>query len=158
MTAALPQQIKAAQSRSCAILQRNGHVLLTRGVADDFWALPGGRLDPGEMSDEALVRELGEEIGVTGVRVRRLVWVVENRFAYQGSNYHEVGFYYVVDMPPAACPLREGEFRGREAHIVFQWFPLTSVVALDVRPAFLRTRLMGLPEDVEYVRVDQLAR
>ncbi len=158
MTDALAHRAKSANPRSCAILLRDGHILLQRGVADDFWALPGGRLDPGEMSDEALVREIDEELGVAGVRVRRLVWVVENRFPYRGSNYHEVGFYYVVDMPPAACPLREGEFKGREAHILFQWFPLTNVVALDVRPAFLRNRLTSLPEDVEYARVDQLER
>lgn len=63
----------------------------------------------------------------------------------------------MADLPPAACPLREGEFRALEAHNIFRWFPLTSVVALDIKPPFLRTRLTDLPAGVEYLRVDRLA-
>ena len=148
---------RSAQARACAILQREGHVLLHRGVNDAFWALPGGRLDPGEMSDEALVREMKEELGVDGLRIRRLVFVIENRFAYNGANWHEIGFFYVADLPPAACPLREVEFRALEPHNIFRWFPLTNIVATDVRPPFLRTRLANLPSDVEYLKIDQLA-
>lgn len=148
---------RSAQARTCAILQRQGHVLLHRGVNDAFWALPGGRLDPGEMSDEALVREMKEELGVAGLRIRRLVWVIENRFLYNGAHWYEVGFYYVADLPPAACPLREGEFRALEEHNIFRWFPLSSVVALDIKPPFLRMRLTDLPAEVEYLKVDQLA-
>lgn len=84
---------RSAQSRTCAILQQEGHVLLHRGVDDRFWALPGGRLDPGEMSDEALAREMKEELGVERIRIRRLVWVIENRFAYGSGTYHEIGFF-----------------------------------------------------------------
>lgn len=36
------------------------------------WALPGGRLDPGETSQEAALRELHEEVGITSSAVRVL--------------------------------------------------------------------------------------
>ncbi len=36
------------------------------------WALPGGRLDPGETSQEAALRELHEEIGIASSAVRVL--------------------------------------------------------------------------------------
>jgi 8-oxo-dGTP diphosphatase len=45
-------------------------VLLGRRAANrefypDVWDVPGGHLEPGETSEQALVRELREEIGVT---------------------------------------------------------------------------------------------
>jgi len=53
-----------------ALLSRDGRILLgkraaTRAWYPDVWDLPGGHREPGETYDEALARELGEEIGVT---------------------------------------------------------------------------------------------
>lgn len=53
-----------------ALLRRDGRILLgkraaTRAWYPDVWDIPGGHCEPGETYDEALTRELGEEIGVT---------------------------------------------------------------------------------------------
>jgi ADP-ribose pyrophosphatase YjhB (NUDIX family) len=150
-------QATTALARACAIMIREGHVLLTRGLRDDFWAIPGGALDPGEMSHEALRRELAEELAVSDARIGRLVWLAENRFAYAGRRYCSIEFYYLVDLRGDACPLRAGEFMGRESHIAFCWQALTDAPSIDIRPRFLRTRLGNLPSSLEYLRVDEPA-
>jgi len=52
----------------CPIIENNGEVLLCkmaddRGVFPGQWALSGGGMEPGEKLEEALLREIGEELG-----------------------------------------------------------------------------------------------
>lgn len=53
----------------CPIIQNNGEVLLCkmaddRGVFPGQWALSGGGMEPGEQMEDALLREIAEELGV----------------------------------------------------------------------------------------------
>jgi 8-oxo-dGTP diphosphatase len=57
------------------LLERDGRVLMLRQPHRVGWSLPGGLLDRGESSADAVVRELGEELGVQ-VEVGRPVTVV----------------------------------------------------------------------------------
>ncbi|TFD02738.1 NUDIX hydrolase [Cryobacterium sinapicolor] len=54
---------------SCGLLVRAGHVFLvhrspSKAWFPDVWDLPGGHVEAGESSQQALVRELREELGV----------------------------------------------------------------------------------------------
>ena len=56
---------------AAAVVWRDGRVLLTRrppgGPFGLKWEFPGGKLEPGETTEQALVRELREELGVGSV-------------------------------------------------------------------------------------------
>jgi 8-oxo-dGTP diphosphatase len=62
-----PRSIEVA----AAVVWREGRVLLTRrppgGPFGLKWEFPGGKLEPGETAEQALVRELREELGVGSV-------------------------------------------------------------------------------------------
>jgi ADP-ribose pyrophosphatase YjhB (NUDIX family) len=136
---------------------RDDHVLLSRGDNENFWTLPGGHIEPGEMSDQALLREVAEELGVANIRLDRLIWIVENRFIYQAQCRHEVGFYYLAELPADALPISSSEFAGFEPGVRFRWFPVSEITDLDIRPRFLRERMSPLPDRLEHLQVDETA-
>jgi ADP-ribose pyrophosphatase YjhB (NUDIX family) len=65
--------------------------------ADDevFCRPPGGGVEFGETTTDAVVREFEEELGAT-VDVEAFLGVVENRFRFAGDAHHEHCFVYAV--------------------------------------------------------------
>ena len=53
---------------ACALLDREGTVLLAKRPAGrplaGLWEFPGGKVEAGEQPEEALIRELREELGI----------------------------------------------------------------------------------------------
>ena len=136
-----------------------GKVLLHRAEFDDFWVLPGGSCEFNEESHQALSRELNEELNAT-VKVTSLLWVVENFFAYDGKFVHELGLYYSFDFVSTSEKFYESKkFEGTEIHpktkkpfkLYFEWFSFDELANLSIKPNFLKTRLLQLPESVERV-------
>ena len=80
-----------------AIVRRGDEVLVERGYDDVrrevFYRLPGGGIDFGETGAEAVVRELGEELGADA-EVIRYVETVESIFEYRGEPGHEISRFY----------------------------------------------------------------
>src|ERR1700674_2019718 len=133
--------------RTAAIAIHRNHVLLHRAESEDFWAPPGGRVEFGESAEDALRREMAEEIELE-IRVERLVWVVENFFSYSGERHHGLGFYFLVNLPPGTSKLDVGQpFFGYEPNVrlIFQWHRLDSLSDCRLFPSFLRTRLNSIP-------------
>jgi ADP-ribose pyrophosphatase YjhB (NUDIX family) len=134
--------------RVVGVCIHEGHVLLHREAKDDFWVLPGGRPLLHEASRDTIVREMAEEID-TRVEVGRLLWVVENFFAYAGQAFHEIALYFAIALPEdSAYRDVTSDFIGREGEIalLFHWFPLARLAEIDLYPTFLKTALTNLPE------------
>ena len=57
--------MKRISIAAALIARRNGDVLLVRKAGTAIFMQPGGKIEPGETPEAALVRELQEEIGLT---------------------------------------------------------------------------------------------
>ena len=121
---------------ACAL---DGMLLLCRNRKAGNVYLPGGHLEPGEGLEQAIVREIREEIGLAAVSPRFL-GVAESRFVQKGVAMAEINFVFAIDIPGldlAAPP------PGLEGHIEFLWWPLADVARSGLLPSALAARLQG---------------
>lgn len=129
-------------------------VLLFNVIGWDWWALPGGRVEIQEKSEDALKREMLEELGAD-VKVGKLVWIVENFFKDRESDrsFHELGMYYRIKIPTNSLILHSEEYFCKDggATIRFKWFPLTGLEKIDLRPVFLRKALKNIPKRTSHI-------
>lgn len=136
------------QLRAAGVALRDGKVLVHRGVRDDFWALPGGRVEYGETSVATLEREMVEELG-RQVSVGRLLFTCESIFSFEGRRYHEIGFYHLMTVPDdfgtagGICH----RVRDGESDLEFRWMPadFESLAAAPFFPEVLRPHLANPP-------------
>lgn len=83
----------------CVLIIRNdGHALaVSRRKDPTKWGLPGGKVDPGETLQEAIVRETREEIGLT-MDINKLTFLYQAPCPGEVS-YDVTTFFYDVPGP-----------------------------------------------------------
>lgn len=139
--------------RAAGLFIHDGKVLVMKDGRSPYYYLPGGRINLHEPSDEAILREVSEELQEK-TSVERLCYIVESFFVEEVSKekYHEVAFYYQLSVPEAL--LAEGdEFtrtEGTKTHR-FYWKAISELPKLYFQPGFLKERLASLPEHPEHL-------
>ena len=95
------------------------------------WEFPGGKIEAGESSEDALARELNEELGITAVIGKRVTRV---RHKYRNGGSIDLQFFLVR------------EFEGTLENRIFndmRWAPLSELPGYDFLAADL-----GLIQDL----------
>ncbi|QQN81489.1 NUDIX hydrolase [Bacillus toyonensis] len=134
-----------------AICKHDNKILILQGDGEDFWYVPGGRVKMLENSEDALKRELAEELAVP-IEVKRLIWSVENFFTLSERKFHEISFYYEVE-------LKELPANGADQYILneedrtymFKWVPIEELDAYNLQPAFIKEKVKDLPVQTEHI-------
>ena len=112
-----------------AIIQRDGLVYATqRGYGEwkDWWEFPGGKVEPGESREEALIREIREEL-TAEIKVGQQLCTVE----YDYPTFHLVMHCYLCALASGQLTLLEHEaarWLSQQELDSVEWLPADKVV------------------------------
>jgi 8-oxo-dGTP diphosphatase len=74
-----------------------------RSPEADHWGLPGGKVEPGECVEAAIIREIGEELGI-GIRLCRWICAVDHLDDSTGQRWSaQVYSASIVSGTPEIC-------------------------------------------------------
>ena len=118
-------------------ISRN-RLLVCRNVSRGNVYLPGGHVEWGETSPQALIREWREELGAD-CTPGRFLGVLEQRY----GDTCELGLYFLSSSPVLESSSLPPP--SSEPHIAFDWIPLSSLATSALLPAPLRRLLHPLP-------------
>lgn len=134
--------------RVAAVILRDEKILAMQDGRSPYWYLPGGRMRLGETAQQALGRELEEELGAAGELLRPL-WLNQSFFTedVSGERFHELCLYYLVRLSPGQAP--DGEFCRREGERLhrFCWLDFEQLEGEYFYPAFLKQEIFRLPTE-----------
>lgn len=138
--------------RVAGILFNGDKVLVHKGIGDDFYAFPGGRLEMFETTENTIVREMKEELDID-VEVERLLWVCENFFNLNDKKYHEICYYYLIKCNDEKLLEKDDVFYIKEGknEFEFKWVTKDEVKNEIIYPTFIKDRLNNLPENIERI-------
>ena len=108
-----------------AIIAEKGRIFATQrgyGEFKDGWEFPGGKIEEGEMPQQALVREIQEELD-TEVEVGDLLGTVE----YDYPTFH-------LSMQCFLCRIKSGRLNLKE-HEAARWLAEDELDSVDWLPA-----------------------
>lgn len=110
-----------------AAIRRGDSILATQrgyGEFKDGWEFPGGKVEPGETPEEAIVREIREELGAT-VRPEKLITTVECDY----PKFH-------LTMHCFLCSVTDGKLKLLE-HEAAKWLTKDTLGSVGWLPADL---------------------
>ncbi len=107
-----------------AVIRRDGAVFATQrgyGPYKDWWEFPGGKIEPGETPEAALVREIREELDA-GIEVGDLLKTIE----WDYPEFHLTLHCYMCSLLSDALHLNEHEaarWLTADTLRTVQWLP-----------------------------------
>ena len=138
--------------RAGAIIIHDGKYLLMRNAQDPYYYSVGGRVHFDETTEEAAVREVLEETGVS-LEIDRILFFQEQFFESEvtGDHVHELGVYYLMKDSDALEHVECHSRTGLGAVEELVWVTPEELEKIRFAPESVGRRLLDLPENMEHL-------
>lgn len=122
--------------RVCGVIKKNDKYLVSNYYKLGFYCFPGGHVQMGENTEEAVLRETVEETNIP-VKISALLVNTELFVTNPANPLHEICYYYL--MTPT-CDISTEDIcvdevdNGKNKHHEYKWLTLDQMAKLDLRP------------------------
>lgn len=114
----------------CAVIERAGKILIAQRPADKHlalqWEFPGGKVESGESAEDALRREIIEELGCTLGPLRVI-----------GTWEHDYGSVHIQLMALAGPLAKDSCEPSPREHVAVRWLTPEELRTTEIAPADL---------------------
>ena len=135
--------------RVCAVILHENRLLAMKNDRTPYYFLPGGRVALHENAENAIVREMKEELGID-VTVLRPLWFNQGFFTEDVTQqkFHELCLYYLVDVSKTDLISKGDTFDIAEPDKInhFYWLPLDTLQEQYLYPIFIKENIRNLPQ------------
>lgn len=120
-----------------AVIRKDGRIFATQrgyGEFKDKWEFPGGKIEPGESREEALAREIREELDAE-IRIERHICTVD----YDYPAFHITLHCFLCSLGSGAPVLKEHEsarWLGADGLDTVDWLPADMDVIRRIKEEF----------------------
>ena len=110
---------------ACAVIIDNDKIFATqRGYGEwkDWWEVPGGKIEPGESPEEALQREIREELAID-IAIGRLLTTVDYDYPDFHLTMHSYLCHLKDDIQPHLLEHEAARWLGKSELEEVKWLP-----------------------------------
>ena len=130
-----------------AFVLQDGEVLLCKRKDRDYYFFPGGHVESGEFIEEALRREIEEEID-TQITLCSVVGTAENIFNQDGKFHHEVNIVFEAGV-------KEKKSIAMEDWLEFRWIKFEDLSQTAILPTTLKDAILKWTDDKQTFWIKQ---
>ncbi len=118
-----------------ALILKNNKILVCKRKDKDYYFLPGGHVEFGETTKEAIIREIKEERDKTLKNVS-FIGIVENNYKEGSIKHHEINIIFEAEEEESEKPM------SAENHLIFEFLDYNSFKEKNIEPDILKRKIM----------------
>lgn len=140
--------------RVCGMIIHDNKILAMHDQRSPYYYLPGGRVQLGETVEDAVLREIREELEIEAEIVRPL-WFNQGFFTedVSGEQFHEICIYFLMDISHTNLLAKGEQFvlsENNQRH-TFEWLEFDRLKNEYFYPVFLKEKIFDLPEKLTII-------